>query len=103
MIEHLGIDNYKYSTVLQADTIKMVLMKDKTMKEDFQRVKRVLYIASKLNGENTITVNELKGADRKTRNLLTLNGALHARFNTDRLYVAHTEGSRSWWQGWLGV
>ena len=38
------------------------------------------------------TVDELKEADRKTRMLLTLNGALHPRSNTDRLYLLRVEG-----------
>ena len=68
-------------------------------------MKKVL--GSKLNRENTIkaintwavsvvrysggvvdwTVDELKEADRKTKKLLTLNGALHPKSNTDRLYL----------------
>ena len=112
MIEDVGIENYKYLGVLEADTIKMELMKEKIMKEYRRRVKKVL--GSKLNGGNTIkainawaisvvrysggivdwTVDELKEADRKTRNLLTLNGALHPRSNTDMLYLPRAEGGR---------
>ena len=40
------------------------------------------------------TVDELKEADRKTRKLLTMNGALHPRSNTDRLYLPRAEGGR---------
>ena len=40
------------------------------------------------------TVDELKEADRKTRKLLTLHGALHPRSNTDRLYLPRAEGGR---------
>ena len=98
--------------MLEANTIKMGLMKEKIMKEYWQRVKKVL--GSKLNGGNTIkainawaisvvrysgrivdwTVDELKEADRKTRKLLTLNGALHPRSNTNRLYLPRAEGGR---------
>ena len=112
VIEDVGIENYKYLGVLEADTIKMELMKEKIMKEYRRRVKKVL--GSKLNGGNTIkvinawaisvvrysggimdwTVDELKEADRKTRKLLTLNGALHPRSNTDRLYLPRAEGGR---------
>ena len=112
VIEDVGIENYKYLGVLEADTIKMELMKEKIMKEYRRRVKKVL--GSKLNGENTIkainvwavsvvrysggivdwTVDELKEADKKTRKLLTLNGALHPRSNTDRLYLPRAEGGR---------
>ena len=112
MTEDVGIENYKYLGVLEADTIKMELMKEKIMKEYRRIVKKVL--GSKLNGGNAIkainawaisvvrysggivdwTVNELKEADRKTRKLLTLNGALHPRSNTDRLYLPRIEGGR---------
>ena len=112
MIEDVGIENYKYLGVLEADTIKMELTKEKIMKEYRRRVKKVL--GSKLSGGNAIkainawavsvvrysdgvvdwTVNELKDADRKARKLLTLNGALHPRSNTDRLYLPRTEGGR---------
>ena len=100
VIEDVGIENYKYLGVLEADTIKMELMKEKIMKEYRRRVKKVL--GSKLNGGNTMkainawavsvvrysggivdwTIDELQEADRKTRKLLTLNGALHPRSNT---------------------
>ena len=110
IIEDVGIENYKYLGVLEADMIKMELMKEKIMKEYRLRVKKVL--GSKLNGGNAIkainawavsvvrysggvvdwTVNELKEADRKTIKLLTLNGALHPGSNTDRLYLPRTEG-----------
>ena len=112
IIEDVGTENYKYLGVLVADMIKTELMKEKVMKEYRRRVKKVL--GSKLNGGNAIkainawavpvvrysggvvdwTVNELKEADRKTRKLLTLNGALHPRSNTDRLYLPRTEGGR---------
>ena len=52
VIEDLGIENYKYLGVLEADTIKMELMKEKIMKEYRRRVKKVL--GSKLNRGKTI-------------------------------------------------
>ena len=111
VIEDLGIENYKYLGVLEADTIKTELMKEKIMKEYRRRVKKVL--GSKLSGGNTIkainawaisvvrysggivdwTVDELKEADKKTRKLLTLNGALHPRSNTRQ---ALSPTSRRW-------
>ena len=112
MTEDLGIENYKYLGVLEANMIKMELMKEKIMKEYRGRVKKVL--GWKLNGGNTIkaintwtvsvvrysggvvdwAVDDLKEADRTTRKLLTLNGALHPRYKTDRLYLPRAEGGR---------
>ena len=37
------------------------------------------------------TANYLKALDRKTRKLMTINGALHPRADGDRLYVARGE------------
>ena len=36
--------------------------------------------------------SELKAIDRKTRKLFTIYGALHPKFDVDRLYIPRQEG-----------
>ena len=98
-------DGYKYLGVLEVEDIKHLKMKELVRKEYFRRVKKIL--KSKLNGGNTIkainsravsiirygagivdwTKEELQEMDRKTRNLLTINHALHPQADVDRLYL----------------
>lgn len=112
VIEDLGNEAYKYLGVLEANKIKMEEMKQKVQKDYYGRIRKVL--ESSLNGGNSVmamntwavaavrytagildwTVNELKGMDRKTRKLMTMNRALHPKADVDRLYLPREEGGR---------
>ena len=112
VIEDLGDGAYKYLGVLEADKIKMEEMKQKVRTDYYRRVRKIL--ESSLNGGNTVkamntwavaavrytagildwTVDELKEMDRKTRKIMTMNGALHPRADVDRLYIPRDEGGR---------
>lgn len=112
VIEDLGEGAYKYLGVLEADKIKMDEMKQKVRTDYCRRVRKIL--ESSLNGGNSVkalntwavaavrytagildwTVDELKEMDRKTRKLMTMNGALHPRADVDRLYVSREDGGR---------
>ena len=87
-------------------------MKERTEKECVNRVRATL--KSTLNGGNVIkaintwavatvshgvvvinwTVEDLERMDRKTRQLLTINGCFHPRSNVGRLYVPRNLGGR---------
>ena len=112
VIEDLGDGAYKYLGVLEADKIKMEEMKQKVRTDYYRRVRKIL--ESSMNGGNTVkamntwavaavryiagildwTVDELKEMDRKTRKIMTMNGALHPRADVDRLYIPRDEGGR---------
>ena len=86
-------------------------MKKKITKEYYRRLKLVL--KSKLNGRNIIlaintwavavisfgagiidwNMDELKQVDKKTRKIMTMNGALHPHY-IDRLYLGRKNGGR---------
>ena len=105
-------DGYKYLGIVELDKIKEAEMKDQFRKEYIRRLRLVL--KSKLNGRNKITAintwavavlrygggliswteEEMKNLDRKTRKLMTMNGALHPRSDVNRLYVPRTRGGR---------
>ena len=85
-------------------------MKGRIKKEYIRRVKNIL--KSKLHGGNIIsainsravsivrygagiiswTKKELEKLDRKTRKLMTMNGAHHPKADVDRLYLKRCEG-----------
>ena len=101
------VDSYKYLGVL--DDIMRDEVK-RSVKEYIRRVKKTL--SSKLNAGNVIkainswaasllryngrdcnwTKRELAELDRKSRNLLTIHGALRPRSNVSRLYLPRREG-----------
>ena len=104
-IRTLGEDEtYKYLGILEADTIKLVQMKDKIRKEYLRRTRKLL--EKKLTSRNLIkgintwavplirysgiffkwTRDELKQIDQRTRKLMTMHKALHPRDDVDRLY-----------------
>ena len=103
-------ETYKYSGILEADTIKQVEMKSKIQKEYLRRTRKLL--ETKLNSRNLIkgintwgvplvrysghflkwTRDELRQMDQKTRKLMTRYKALHPRDDVDRLYVWRKEG-----------
>ena len=105
-------EGYKYLGILEAENIKNKEMKEKTKKEYFRRVRRIL--KSKLNAGNIITAinsravsmirygagiinwtkEELRCMDRKTRKLLTIHRTMHPQSDTDRLYMRRREGGR---------
>ena len=94
------------------NTIKQVEMKDKIRKE-YLRITRKL-LETKLSNRNLIkgintwavplfrysgaflkwTRDELKQIDQRTRKLMTIHKALHARDDVDSLYVSRKEGGR---------
>ena len=105
-------ETYKYVSVLEADTIKQVEMKEKIKKEYLKRNRKVLEtkLCSRnlIKGINTwavalvrysgsfvkLTREELEQMDQRTRKLMTMHKALHPRDNVDRLYVSRKERGR---------
>ena len=105
-------ETYKYLSILEADTIKQVQMKDTIRKEYLRRTRKLL--ETKLSSRNLIkgintwavplvrysghflkwTREELKQMDQRIRKLMTMHKALHPRENVDRLYVSRKEGGR---------
>ena len=112
MMNDLGENGYKYLGILESDAIKEKEMKEKVAKEYKRRIKLIL--ESKLNGGNAVKAintwavavlrytggildwnkEELQNMDRKTRKIMTMNGALHPRASVARLYLARDEGGR---------
>ena len=102
---------YKYLSILEADTIKQVEMKNK-IKKEYLRTRKIL--ETKLSSRNLFkgintwaisrvrysgpflkwTREELKQMDQITRKLMTMHKALHPRDDIDRLYVSRKEGGR---------
>ena len=94
-------ETYKYLGILEAGTIKQVEMKDKIQKEYLRRTWKLL--ETKLSTRNLIkgintwavplvrysgpflkwTRDELKEMDQRTRTLMTMHKALHARDDVD--------------------
>ena len=103
-------EGYKYLGIVELDGIKEKDMKERFTKEYKRRIKLIL--KSNLNRRNTIsamniwavavmrygagivkwTKEELEKIDRQTRKIMTMNGALHPKSDTDRLYVARQRG-----------
>ena len=97
-------ETYKYLGILEADTIKQVQMKD-TIRKLFETK---LSSRNLIKGINTWAVilvrysgpflkwtrDELKQIDQRTRKLMTIHKALHARDDVERLYVSRKEGGR---------
>ena len=104
-------ETYKYSGILEADTIKQVKMKDKIKKKNLRTIK---LLETKLSSRNLIkgintwavpivrysgpfikwTEDEFKQMDQRTRKLMKMHKAIHARDDVDRLYVSRKEGGR---------
>ena len=103
---------YKYLGVLEGACMMTKEMKEKVTKEYVRRVK--LVAGSGLNGGNLMravnawavsvvrytagvldwTQKELEALDKKTRKILTMNGAFHRTSNVDRLYMKRKDGGR---------
>ena len=103
---------YKYSGILEADTIKQVQMKD-TIRKEYRR-RTIKLLETKLSSKNLIkgintwavplvrysgpflkwTKDELKQMDQKTRKQMTMHKALHPRDDVDRLYVSRKQRGR---------
>ena len=103
---------YKNLSILEANTIKQVEMKDKIQKENLRRTRKLL--ETKLSGRNLIkgintwavalvrysgpflkwSRDELKQMVQRTRKLMTIHKALHPRDDIDRLYVSRKEGGK---------
>ena len=104
-------ETYKYSGIMEADTIKQVEMKEKIMKEYPRRTRTLLEtkLSSRnlIKGINTWTISlarysgpflkwtrEVKQMDQRTRKLMTMHMVLHLTDDFDRLYVSRKEGGR---------
>jgi hypothetical protein len=105
-------DGFIYLGILELDKIMEGEMKRTFVKEYGRRLRLVL--KSKLNGRNKImamntwavallrygagvlkwTKDEIAAMDRKTRKLMTMNGALHPRSDIHRLYLPREKGRR---------
>ena len=116
-IQSVDEEGYKYLGVLEGAGIKVAEMKEKVRSEYYRRVK--LVARSKLNAGNLITAvnvwavsvvrytagvldwtkDELEAMDIRTRKILTMNGAFHAKSSVDRLYMKRNVGGR----GLIGV
>ena len=99
-------ETYKYLGILEADTIKQEVMKEKVKKEYFRRTRKLLktrqYSRNLIKGINTWaalfvrysrpylkwTREELKLMDQRTRKLMTMHKGLHPRDDIDRLYMS---------------
>ena len=104
-------ETYKYLSILEADTIKQVEMKENTKKEHLRRIRKLLEIKlcrrNLIKGINTWAVSfdrysepflkwtrELKQMDPRTRKLMTMHKALHPREDVERIYVSRKERGR---------
>ena len=101
---HLGID--------ESVSMDGELTKEKVRNEYLRRVKKIW--KSELNARNKVTAHncfavsvfratvgicdwtkeDLTQLDIRTRKLMTMNGSLHPRSDTDRLYIPRKEGGR---------
>ncbi len=102
-------ETYRYLSILEADTIKQVEMKNNIQKEYLRRSRKLLETKHSsrnlIKGINTWaaplvrypgpflkwTRDELKQMHQRTKKLLTMNKALHHRDDVDRLYVSRIE------------
>ena len=105
-------EGYKYLGILQNDLAQKEDAKATVKREYFRRTRLIL--KTELNAGNTIraintwalpvmrytagilewTVAELQEADRKTRKLLTMNGAFNQHGDVDRLYIDRQHGGK---------
>ena len=110
VIKNIEEGGYKYLGILEADSIKQEEMKGQIKKESTRSVKNIL--KSKLNGWNIIsTINsksvsivksgaviicctkmKLEELDRKTRKLMTMEGAQQPIAAIDGLYLQRCDG-----------
>ena len=112
VMKKIDEEGYKYLGIVEYDKIKESEMRSKFKKEYLRRIRLVL--KSKLNGKNKIagintwaismlrygagiikwSKEDLQKLDRKTRKLMTMNGALHPKSDVDRVYLSRVEGGR---------
>ena len=98
-------ESYKYLGILEADKSLEEKMKLDVSSKYLRSIRKVLQ--SKLNGGNLVRgintcavsllrysaafvswkKSELQAVDRRTRKLITINGALHPKSDVDRLYI----------------
>ena len=103
---------YTYLGILQSDTIKEKEVKEKSSKEYLPRLRLIL--RSKLNGRNKImavntwavyvtrygagilkwNTDELKSLGRRTKNFMTMHGALHPKSDVDWACLSREMGER---------
>ncbi|CAG7827145.1 unnamed protein product [Allacma fusca] len=104
--------SYKYLGIEENFGVANKEIKPRLKKEYFKRLRLILQ--SELNGRNKITAvgtlavpvieysfglvdwtkEEITHLDRRTRKILTMNGALHPKADVDRLYVSRKDGGR---------
>ena len=112
MIKEVDENGYKYLGVLEGASIKTKQMKELIRKEYLRRVRLAarsrLYAGNLISAVNVWAVSvvrytagvldwsagEVKKMDRKTRKLLTMNGAFNMQSSVDRLYIKRKAGGR---------
>ena len=112
MIREVDENGYKYLGVLEGASIKTKQMKELIRKEYLRRVRLAarsrLYAGNLISAVNVWAVSvvrytagvldwsaqEVKNMDRKTRKLLTMNGAFNMQSSVDRLYIKRKAGGR---------
>ena len=78
---------------MKSGVLESILISENTVKSsNTSAVAAVRYTAGIVDQ----TVVGLKAMDKKTRKLMTMNGALHLRAGLDRLYVNQKEERRDW-------
>ena len=102
-------ETYKYLSILEADPIKHVQMKDKIQKNiSGKLLETKISCRNLIKGINTWAVplvkysvpflkwtrDELKQMDKRTKKLMTMHTALHPRDDVDRLYESRKERRR---------
>ena len=112
VIKQITEVGYTYLGVMELHQVMEEEMKKKITKEYCRKLKFIL--KSKLNGRNIMlaintwavaviryvagiidwNTGELKQVDRKTRKIMTMNGALHPKSDIDRLYLGRKNGRR---------
>ena len=103
---------YKYSGILEADTIPYADMIEKIKKVYLRITRKILetkpYSRNLIKGINTWAVplvsysgpflkstkEDLQQMDQRTRKLMTIQKAFHHRDNVNELYVSRKEGGR---------
>ena len=112
VMKEVDEEGYKYLGVLQTDKVMDRKMRDKVKAEYYRRVKLLakskLYAGHLVSGLNAWaigvvrysagilnwTVCELQEMDKKTRRILTMNGAFHKKGSVLRLYMKRKGGGR---------
>ena len=112
VMKQMDEDRYKYLGTLECNQVMEKEMKTIFRKEYIRRLKLVL--KSKLNGRNKILAiniwavsllrysggiirwnkDDVLEMNRRTRRLMTINGALHQKSDINRIYIPRRRGGR---------